>query len=131
MSWIPHAGKCYQDSFMILIEGRHDIDGVECLLVHGHPRLSVECNGFPTGTKFGHAWIERIYADQHGQIDECIDALSGDSIPKVLYYKMGFIKESETVRYTKKEAIKMAIENGTYGDWNEAPEGSVYNEDES
>ena len=66
-----------------------------------------------------HAWVE----DENGNV---IDASNGKwenpfIVNKYIYYLLGKINEEETVRYTEQEAIKMAVDTGTYWPYHEWP----------
>ena len=109
------AGNCYEDALMILTEGKYEKERSECFLVHGYPRLTAENEGYGSGTKYGHAWIERD-TDFNGFIyTECISVLEGAILPRDLYYAAGNIDEDETVRYTKGRSLAMALMNDNNG----------------
>jgi len=131
MGHTPTRGNCFEDAFKIFQEGLYEVPGVECVLVHGHPQLTGSDHGYPAGTLYGHAWIERaqIVIDHDGnEVDRfwmVIDVFSGQAHPKPIYYGIGRVEEKHVRRYTKEKALKTAIQHNNYGPWHKDPEGSV------
>lgn len=90
-------GKCYQ---------------VAVDYMYQHPRATL-CHGLVTGqgairgTTYNHAWVE----DGNTVIDKTVDI----KIPKLAYYALGQIKESNVYRYTFKEMQENLLKTKTYG----------------
>jgi len=95
----PRLGKCYELSFQFIIT--HP----EYKLVHG----IITDNKFGSGKSLDHAWVEYN--------NEVYDLVLNITWPKEVYYGL-YSVEVVTV-YTSEEAIDIALEEGTYGPWNE------------
>lgn len=97
---LPADGDCYENAILYLIANKRE----GLVLVHGRPTL--QC---PPFCQFGHAWVE--------DGAWCIDAASGELIPKLVYYGVGRIDPALCFSYTREFALKMALKFKHYGPW--------------
>lgn len=76
-------------------------------IVHG----IVMGSGDIAGEMIVHAWVEdKIYCyDLDGR------TMKTESCPISLYYKLGKIDRKNTIRYTRKEIVRLTLENGHMG----------------
>ena len=65
----------------------------------------------PPHVEYGHAWLESPDGET------VFDPESDMVIPRVLYYAVGNIEESDCFKYTKDEVRRMALEFKHYGPW--------------
>lgn len=112
-------GNCYEASLRCFQDNvfRKSPESKTMVLVHGIPTGQ----GAISGIKFGHAWVEYLFEMESVKDYELwivIDPANNISgIPREMYYKIGNINLSETVRYTYAEAKRMMSEHLTYGPW--------------
>lgn len=131
-------GNCLEDSFMCLLEKVYDKPGAPCKLVHGYPRLTQPDRGYPKGTLYGHAWLERraVPSDYGpGKLPQtyqalgpvvCIDVYRGLPCPQVMYYYVGRIDPQWCAYYTLAQAKRALAEAGNWGHWHPGPPGAVW-----
>jgi hypothetical protein len=112
-------GDCFQVAWRAVAFG----DKSENLkLVHAWVR---DTGGNAAGKHFWHAWVE----DEHGMV---IDKSNGNDFygPKSIVYRIGHVvdKYPTLVRYTKKEAMVLALKKGHYGPWHKEADDYVTEE---
>ena len=95
------GGDCFLASYHLIME-QNDL-----ILVHG----IVTGQGDLNGVRYAHAWCERG--------DMVLDYSNGRrlEIPKILYYAIGNILESNLYRYTHRQACGFAVETEHSGPW--------------
>lgn len=102
-------GRCYELSYKFATSH----DGWK--LVHGYIRDKIG----GSGRAIDHAWC--LKGD--GVFDPVLDA----NIPEVVYKAMF---DAEVARiYTEEEAMKAAVESGTYGPWHEIDDSKIIHPD--
>lgn len=111
------VGNCYKAAFDILLKTQGSV------LVHGYPRLT-DKDSEHFGKKFGHAWIE---VEQHG-IVLCI-CNGGLIVPQCLYYQVGKINPKECVRFSLRQALRLANRHEHYGPWRRPPRDAIFARD--
>jgi len=93
------------------------------LLVHGRPTLQV-----PPHRKYGHAWLEHDgplpVQLPSGLVVLHVGAMVHDptvdvTVPRDAYYRLGQIDPAECRRYTREEASRIIVREGTWGPWHE------------
>lgn len=115
-------GKCYENTIQALMAGTYDTPEAECMLCHGYPRLTKECQGHPAGTLYGHAWLER----GRGVDRICIDVLTGKAFGIGVFYAVGQIDPATVARYTKAEAWENLKKYRHQGPWGAVPMEAVF-----
>ena len=80
-------------------------------VVHGRP---LGTGGEAEGLRYGHAWVE-VGETVH---DASNPRLGLMSLPAVVYYAIGNIKDDECSRYSLAEVRQAMAEHGHYGPWN-------------
>jgi hypothetical protein len=99
----------------MLISGERGY-GNDLILVHGLP---LGTGGLAAGRRYPHGWLEWTdEEDKEWVWDPCADRV----LDRSYYYAAGNIEE--TVRYTRKEALRMMHRTKTYGWWDEMFEGA-------
>lgn len=96
----PRAGRCYELSAKYVSEN-HD-----AVLVHG----SIQGNGYPRNP---HAWVEVEGTDGMIVFDPVLD----QHYPAWLYERL--MNAKAYVRYTYDEAVRLMVDTGHYGSWDE------------
>lgn len=105
-------GDCYESAGKFMLHDVRD-DADQFRLVHG---LVTGQGASVKGVRFGHAWVE--YTTESGQvmvIDNSNDV--GYYGKRSEYYSVGQIRESELIRYTRPEAMKMMAKFRHWGPW--------------
>jgi hypothetical protein len=125
-AWKATPGNCFQDAYMVLLEGRYLDDDCTVRIAHGYPRLQKDSDGVPAGTRYAHAWIEIDYERPISPAPgvACIDLVTGIPYPRQLFYAAGNIEEEWVRRYNMAEANEAARFTLHYGPWHEGPPGA-------
>lgn len=99
------GGDCYRAAGRYILD--KGIVNPNLTLVHGF----VTGQGSISGVRYDHAWIE--------DGDMVIDKSNGRdlNIPKALYYALGNISPSESIKYNPSEARKKILDNKHWGPW--------------
>ncbi len=103
-------GNCYEDSLQLLIANDY-ID----YLVHGYPYLNCGKN---KDKQYGHAWLEYEFLDMWWVLDHLHQE---EPVPRIIYYHAGRVKEMECDRYTRDEAMGVALDTEHSGPWRPWP----------
>lgn len=113
--------SCYKDCHTIVTSLNSDC--IVARIVHGYPTVAIGKN---KGARYGHAWVEFAI----GNTCWCVDHLFLDTpIPKAAFYAIGEIQEKQLSRYTFRESVRLLLERGHYGPWNEVPTDACFRED--
>jgi hypothetical protein len=104
------GGDCFESALMFLALLDTEVEA-GIFLVHGvvrHP---------DSGLRHVHAWVER---HEDGRAPEVIDHANGLRYEgsAVTYYAIGGI--TQTVKYTPREARRLAVETEHFGPWDAA-----------
>lgn len=127
MAYKPRVGECYNNCWMALMDIHEERPEVKTYLVHGYPHLTKADGDYPAGTMFGHAWLEEEFTPTPGVvITFCRCVLTNARVLKETFYRVGRIDEALVTRYTKKEAVDLAIRFGHCGEWAAGPPGAVF-----
>jgi len=116
------GGDCYVAAGKLILYGDDEVNPYgELYLIHG----MVDGQGPLKGVRYDHAWCE----DDH----LIYDFSNGRRLifPKQLYYSIGNIDPHENFRYSKEEARRFILDNGTWGPWERVFERlneNVYND---
>lgn len=94
----PRLGQCYVLSYQYVTSN----NGWN--LIHGYITDKIS-----TGRMIDHAWCE--------QGDIVYDPVLDWTIPKQVYYGIFDVQVDKT--YTRDEAMKAALDSGTYGPWHD------------
>lgn len=100
------AGDCFEANFKALLEKPFNNGWVLC---HG---IVTGQGGDVKGIRYTHAWLE------NGNV--VYDYSNGNMLvlSQITYYRIGKIEK--VIRYTVREALRMALATGTYGCWDKA-----------
>lgn len=126
-----HA-NCYKLVYELVARNRFDTKNRKknMVIVHGIPTGQGAINGL----RYGHAWAEyqlempditnmnpkANLSTQDFEVWMVADPSAKiNGIPRQLYYGVGNINPSETVRYTCDEALSKMHESGHYGPWDD------------
>jgi len=116
------GGDCYVAAGKLILYGDSEVNSYgDLYLIHG----MVDGQGPLKGVRYDHAWCE----DDH----LIYDFSNGRRLifPKQLYYSIGNIDHHENFRYSKEEARRFILDNGTWGPWERVFERlteNVYND---
>jgi hypothetical protein len=121
-------GHCYDLAAEYVLE---HADEPRLYLCHGWPVLQGDSEH--AGSRYGHAWVERskMLRLPFGEgvhvveLVECWDTVSGDWLPKVVFYLGGRIESDHVTRYSFSEAREMLLAAKDYGPWVDSPYENV------
>ncbi len=101
------GGDCYRAAGKYVMDSGLFGGNQNLILVHG----IVTGQGPIRGIQYGHAWVE--------DGDTVIDVSSGRDLrmPKPIYYALGNIDETQTVRYTSEEMRRKILDSKHWGPW--------------
>lgn len=117
-------GHCYANCLLAL-HGPNFYGATDLRLCHGYPRLQVESNGHPAGTRYGHAWIEGTV----NSVVLCFNFEPDGVYMKAAYYVAGDIEEQWVTRYDIATATALAAQHGTSGPWSDPHPEAVFAND--
>jgi hypothetical protein len=117
-------GRCYELAAKYVSE---HVDDENLRLCHGWPVLQGESEH--AGKRYGHAWVERSKmlrlpfgeGVHFVEIAECWDTVSGDWLPKVMFYLSGKIEAHHVIKYSFADTLAMMLDAENYGPWRDSP----------
>lgn len=112
------GGLCYPNAFNFLSALKNS----NYRLVHGWVTSQLK---EIKGVRYSHAWLENIktrtVVDPSASMDDPL------VLSDFLYYKYGEIDPKRLFKYTRQEAIEMAVKTGTYGPWDDTFDENITN----
>ena len=93
------------------LQTKYGIDLPDIRVVHG---LVTGTGGGIEGVRYGHAWVE-----YEGIAFDFAQGGDPVSVPVETYYAVGQIDPLETVRYSVREARRLAVQHRHYGPWDD------------
>jgi len=118
------SGDCYRQAAEAVLGWRHaravPEEWTDVVLCHGYPTGT---GGDARGRVYGHAWVEG--RDENG-LDVVLDAVTGATLPRGVYYAAGRIDAAQVQRYGPQAARQRIVDTEHWGPWDNVPPEAAF-----